>query len=240
MTQYGYIYYVKKDKDKVIQKLKELTPPYVRNAIELLMNQKKVFTLNSLVELTHGNFESMEYYLDKVFKKQLNWIENSYYKSFKIYWNSRYSKDELLEDFKKSLSKIHKKTREEGIKFEREIRRMLDEYLMNLPFKVVKDPKVTVDGKYFFDAAYSLYMFGDTNLTVKLRVEIKSYIPSLNQVAFFWRKIRMFRHGVVIPVIIAPAFPSVVYKSFGDILYLVKYDKLKEFVESLVVNSLCF
>ena len=32
------------------------------------------------------------------------------------------------------------------------------------------------------------------------------------------------------------AFPSVVYKSFGDILYLVKYKKLKQFVENLKVE----
>ena len=67
-------------------------------------------------------------------------------------------------------------------------------------------------------------------------MEIKSYIPTLNQVTYFWRKIREFKHGFIIPVIIAPAFSSVVYKSFGDILYLVKYNKLKEFVEKLMVS----
>ena len=230
----GYIYALPRDKDKVINKIKEMTPPYVRNALEIVMSRRKLFTLNSLVEMTSGNFESIEYYLDNVFARQLNWIKYGYHKSFKIYWNAKYSKEELLEDFEKEISEIHRRIKVEGSKFEEEVKELLDGYLLNLPVKVESYSKGTPSGKYFFDLAYNLYLFNE--FPIQLKIEIKNHIPNLNEVAFFWRKTRELRHGFIIPIMIAPAFPSVVYRSFGDILYLVKYDKLKEFVEGLKIS----
>jgi hypothetical protein len=231
----GYIYALPEHNERLIDKLKEVIPASVKNALNLLMNQRKIFVLNELVEETHGSYETMEYYLDRVFSKQLNWIKYTYYKSFKIYWNAKYSKEELITDLEKEISEIHRKIKIMGDKFEKEVEELLDDYLLNLPFKIEKTSAGTQSGK-FFDLAYKLYLFGDIKQPIHLKVEIKNHIPNLNEVTYFWRKTREFRFGSVIPIIIAPAFPSVVYKSFGDILYLVKYDKLKEFVENLKIS----
>lgn len=231
---HGYVYALPKDKEKIIEKLKEMVPPYVRNSLELIVNQRKLFTLNSLVELTSGDYESTEYYLDNVFCKQLRWISNGYHKSFKVYWNAKYTKEELLEEFEKELSEIHRRIKVEGSQYEEKVRELLDSYLLRLPFKVEKYSRGTPSGKYYFDSAYNLYLLGEYPL--QLKVEIKNHIPNLNEIAFFWRKVREYRHGVIIPVVIAPAFPSVVYRSFGDILFLVRFDKLRQFVDSLKIR----
>jgi hypothetical protein len=102
-TSQGYIYSLPEHKDKIVKKLEEVVPCYVRNSLQLLLTQKKMFTLNELVELTNGNFETLEYYLTEVFSKQLNWIKNSYYKGFKVFWSSSFEKEELVEDFVKGL-----------------------------------------------------------------------------------------------------------------------------------------
>jgi hypothetical protein len=231
----GYIYALPEHNERLIDKLKEVIPASVKNALNLLMNQRKIFVLNELVEETHGSYETMEYYLDRVFSKQLNWIKYSYHKSFKIYWNSKYAMEELLPDLEKEISEVHKRIKIMGENFEKEVEELLDDYLLNLPFKVEKTSAGTPSCKYF-DLAYKLYLFGDIKQPIHLKVEIKNHIPNLNEVTYFWRKTREFRFGSVIPIMIAPAFPSVVYKSFGDILYLVKYDKMKEFVNSLKVT----
>ena len=232
-TAYGYIYALPKDKDKIIDKLQKVVPPYVRNAVQVLLSARKIFTLNSLVEQTNGDYETLEYYLDRVFSKQLNWIKWGYHKSFKIYWNAKFTKEELLDDFLKELSKTYERIKIEGDRFEKEVERFLDDYLLNLPIKVVKVSSGVKDRTYFFDVAYDIFLFDEIK-PIKLKVEIKSYLPSVMQVAYFYRKTREFTHGSVIPVIIAPAFPSAVYKTFGDIVYLVPYNKLKEFASSLV------
>jgi hypothetical protein len=159
-----------------------------------------------------------------VFSRQLNWIKNSYYKGFKIFWNSNFDKEGLLEDFVKRLSEVHRNIKVQGKEFEKEVERLLDRYLLNLPIKVEKDSTGTPSGKYF-DLSYKLYLFDQP---IHLKVEIKSYIPNLYQVALFYKKVREFKYGSVVPVMIAPAFPSVVYQTFGDTVYLLPLRKLEE------------
>jgi len=233
-TLYGYIYALPEHKDKIIEKLQEVVPPYVKNAVQLLMTQRKIFVLNDLVELTSANdYETMEYYLDNVFARQLNWIKYSYHKSFKIYWNAKFKQEELYDDFLKELSKTYERIKVQGVNFEKEVRETLDAYLFSLPFKVEKESKGTPSGKYFFDASYKLFLFNQ-NLPIHLKVEIKSFIPNLLVVAHFYRKIREYSHGTVIPIMIAPAFSSISYKTFGDILYLTPFNKLKEFINNII------
>ena len=226
----GYIYALPEHNDRLIEKLKEAIPASVKNAVNLIMNQRKLFILNELVEENQGSYETMEYYLDRVFAKQLNWIKYTYYKSFKIYWNAKYSKEELLPDLEKEVSEVHRRIKVMGEAFEKEVEELLDRYLLNLPFKVEKTSVGTQTGK-FFDLAYKLYLFGDEKQPIHLKIELKNHIPNLNEITAFWRKTREFRFGSVIPIVIAPAFPSVVYQNFGDILYLIKYDKLKDFLK---------
>ena len=223
-TSQGYIYSLPEHKDKILNKLQQIVPAYVRNSLQLILTQKKIFTLNELVELTNGNFETMEYYLTQVFSRQLNWIKNSYYKGFKIFWSSNFDKEGLLEDFVKRLSEVHRNIKVQGKEFEKEVERLLDRYLLNLPIKVEKDSTGTPSGKYF-DLSYKLYLFDQP---IHLKVEIKSYIPNLYQVALFYKKFREFKYGSVVPVMIAPAFPSVVYQTFGDTVYLLPLRKLEE------------
>ena len=235
-TQYGYIYAKPEMRSSIIDKLKEIIPPSVKNALSMIASQYRIFTLNQLVETTRGSYETMEYYLDNVFARQLNWVSFGYHKSFKIYWNSKHKKEELLEEFEKRIEEIHREIKEKGTEFEAEVKELLDSYLLKLPVQIEKSETGTPSGK-FFDMAYKLYLFGERQ-PIHLKVEIKNHIPSLNEVAFFWRKTKEFRYGSVIPIMIAPAFPSVVYKNFGDMLYLVKYESLKEYIKKPVVIGL--
>jgi hypothetical protein len=50
----GYICSLPEHKEKIVEKLKEIIPPYVKNAVEIVLAQKKIFTLNYLVETTKG------------------------------------------------------------------------------------------------------------------------------------------------------------------------------------------
>jgi RNA binding exosome subunit len=226
----GYIYSLPEHKDKIVEKLKEIIPPYVKNAVEIVLTQKKIFTLNYLVETTKGTYETMEYYLDNVFCKQLNWLSYGYHGSYKIYWNSKYSRQELEKEFLKELSELHKEIKVKSKDFEKTVEKLLDSYLFSLPLKVEKDSTGTPSGKYF-DLSYKIYFF---DIPVHLKVEVKSYIPNLYQVALFYKKIREFKYGTIIPVLVAPAFPSVVYQTFGDTIYLVPLRKLEEIVKVII------
>jgi hypothetical protein len=234
-TFYGFIYSLPQHKDKIIEKLKEIVPPYVRQSIEILA-QRKIFTLNELVEKTHGNFETLEYYLDNIFSKQLRWINYSYHKSFKIYWNAKFNKEELYPVFLRELSQTYSRIKSDSLKFEKEVKELLDTYFLNLPFRVVKSETGTPSKKYF-DVAYKIYLFGENSQPIHLKIEIKSFVPGLIQVTQFYRKVREFCHASIIPVMIAPAFPSVVYQTFGDVLYLVPFEKLKEFIKGKFIGS---
>jgi hypothetical protein len=226
-TIQGYIYSLPEQKDKIVEKLKEIVPPYVWNAVNLIVSQRRMFTLNHLVEVTNGNYETLEYYLDNVFGKELNRVKHAYYKSFKVYWSSEFEMKDLKKDFLQELSEKHREIKVKSREFEKRVEELLDKYLFSMPFKVEKTSRGTPSGK-FFDLSYVLYIF---HQPVHLKVEVKSYIPNVYQVAMFYRKVREFKHGTVIPVIVAPAFPSIVYQTFGDIVYLLPFDKLEKIVE---------
>jgi hypothetical protein len=118
--------------------------------------------------------------------------------------------------------------KKQGVEFEREVKELFESYLSRLGLKFEKTSTGTPTGKYF-DLSYNLYLFKSKPL--QLKVEIKSYVPNLYQVACFYRKVREFKFGYVLPVLIAPGFPTNVYQTFGDVVYLLTVRDLKKSVK---------
>jgi len=231
---FGFIYALPGDEERIKPKLFKVTPESVKKTISLLADGRSL-SFQELHEECGLNFDEFELWIKQTLRRWgLAWTTR--YRGFTIVHRADVQPD--FAQFDKRISDVHAKTREQGLEFEHQVKdklKLLTEQLNKQGHIAEYIHTVGNSRGQWIDGEVRVKLFGKIG-TIRLLVEIKSYVCQVNQIIEFLHKIRDFE-GLIVPVMIAHAFTGDCYKYFPSKVLLLRAQDVEKMAEIIHVGT---